>query len=311
MAEQQKTYSIGKIAQLANLSAHTIRAWERRYNVVTPLRSDGGTRRYTESHLKRLQLLGAAVDAGHRISDLVELDQAILAQLGGTVRTKAVPKASSSRKSNFVTLDPRSVTEAIGYAKELDATNVERCLGIQYRLLGPSAFRTHFCRVLLTRVGTLWEEGKISMATEHLLSAALKSLLLRTFDASSAVANAPKVVFTTPDDEQHELGLLIAAGVAADAGAEVINLGPQLPADIVGQAVLKQQPFALALSMVNVSAGTQRAYVRRLRNILPDQIQIWLGGADARNDIAGCEVIGLEEMAERIRDVVSMRTTAS
>ncbi|MEE2755583.1 MAG: MerR family transcriptional regulator [Myxococcota bacterium] len=311
MAEQQKTYSIGKIAQLANLSAHTIRAWERRYNVVTPLRSEGGTRRYTESHLKRFQLLGAAVDAGHRISDLVELDQAILAQLAGTVRTKAVERPSSSRKGEYVTLDPRSVTEAIGYAKELDATNVERCLGIQYRLLGPSTFRTHFCRVLLTRVGTLWEQGEISMATEHLLSAALKSLLLRTFDSSSTPANAPKVVFTTPDDEQHELGLLIAAGVAADAGAEVINLGPQLPADIVAQAVLKQHPFALALSMVNVPLGTQRAYVRRLRTILPDQIQIWLGGADARNDIAGCEVLGLEEMANRIRDVVAMRTTAS
>ncbi|MGC6417827.1 MAG: MerR family transcriptional regulator [Bradymonadia bacterium] len=308
MTGSDQTYSIGRVAQLANLSTHTIRAWERRYHVVEPIRSAGGTRRYTEAHLRRLQLLGAAVAAGHRISDIVALDDMALAGLGGAVKTEKAQRAPANRGSNIVALDPRAVTEAIDLARELDARGVEHLLGLQYRLLGPSAFRNHFCRVLLTRVGGMWEKGELSLAAEHLLSAALKSLLLRTFDAASQVVNAPKVIFTTPDEEQHELGLLIAAGVAADAGAEVINLGPQLPAEAVGRAVLKQMPLAVALSMVNVSPGTQRAYVAQLRDIIPTHIQIWLGGADAANGIEGCDVLSLDEMSNRVRDAVERQT---
>ena len=87
------------MAQLANLSTHTIRAWERRYNVVEPIRSAGGTRRYTEGHLRRLQLLGAAVAAGHRISDIVALDDMALAGLGGAVKTEKAQRAPANRGS--------------------------------------------------------------------------------------------------------------------------------------------------------------------------------------------------------------------
>ena len=152
------------------------------------------------------------------------------------------------------------------------------------------------------------EKGELSLAAEHLLSAALKSLLLRTFDAASQVVNAPKVIFTTPDEEQHELGLLIAAGVAADAGAEVINLGPQLPAEAVGRAVLKQMPLAVALSMVNVSPGTQRAYVASAPRNHPSTNTNLARRADAATGIEGCDVLSLDEMSNRVRDAVERQT---
>ena len=59
-------------------SPDTLRAWERRYQVVTPLRTPGGTRRYRESDVKRLRLLSAASAAGYPIGDLAKLDDAEL-----------------------------------------------------------------------------------------------------------------------------------------------------------------------------------------------------------------------------------------
>ena len=155
----------------------------------------GGTRRYTEAHLRRLQLLGAAVAAGHRISDIVSLDDMALAGLGGAVKTEKAQRPVTNRGSNIVALDPRAVTEAIDLARDLDARGVEQILGLQYRLLGPSAFRNHFCRVLLTRVGGLWEKGELSLAAEHLLSAALKKPSAQNFRRSVTGCQRTKSYF--------------------------------------------------------------------------------------------------------------------
>ncbi|MEE2788494.1 MAG: MerR family transcriptional regulator, partial [Myxococcota bacterium] len=62
MAAKHQGLSIGEVARRSHMSTHTIRAWERRYNVITPLRSAGGTRRYSRDDVERLKLLKAAVE---------------------------------------------------------------------------------------------------------------------------------------------------------------------------------------------------------------------------------------------------------
>jgi DNA-binding transcriptional MerR regulator len=65
----EPTYSLGAVARLTGLSPHVLRAWERRYGAVRPLRTPGGTRLYRESDVARLRQLRAAVQAGHSISE--------------------------------------------------------------------------------------------------------------------------------------------------------------------------------------------------------------------------------------------------
>jgi len=74
------TYPLRTVARLTGLSPEVLRAWERRYRVVTPARTPGGTRRYSAADLERLRLLKAAVDAGHRIGDVARLDVAELSR---------------------------------------------------------------------------------------------------------------------------------------------------------------------------------------------------------------------------------------
>lgn len=68
------TYHIGAVAELTGLKPETIRVWERRYGVVTPERSDGGTRRFTEGHIVRLRLLRALCDLDHSIGTIAHLE---------------------------------------------------------------------------------------------------------------------------------------------------------------------------------------------------------------------------------------------
>ena len=293
-------FSIGYIARLSNLSPHTIRAWERRYCAVTPLRTKGGTRRYSEADLARLQLLKAAVEGGNRISDIVHLNDAEVSDLvrGSTSGRLSCENEGPNYERTLV--DPRAIDTLIEHARSFDAWALEAHLNVQYRLLGPSTFRRELCCTLLHKMGNLWELGELPVAVEHLISTAVKKILLRVFDDKPAVEGAPKIFFTTPDAEYHELGLLIAAGVASDARAESIILGPRLPAEAIVQAVEVGCPNAIALSTVSLSPGEQRAYLKRLRSLLPSGVQIWLGGAMAVGDVPGCTRMSLDEMILQI-----------
>ncbi len=78
-------FSIGTVAGLTGLDPHTIRAWERRHAAVVPGRSPGGTRRYDDSHVLRLQLLKGLVDQGEAIGRVAHLDEPALRERLGRI----------------------------------------------------------------------------------------------------------------------------------------------------------------------------------------------------------------------------------
>ena len=77
---------IGAVARRSGLSQHTIRIWERRYDAVTPERTDSNRRLYSEEDVARLTLLNRAVQAGHRIGDIAGFPTAKLEKLTSRVR---------------------------------------------------------------------------------------------------------------------------------------------------------------------------------------------------------------------------------
>ena len=135
MADSQTGYAIGAVADLTNLTAHTIRVWERRYDAVTPTRSAGGTRRYSHRDVERLRVLSAAVQAGHRIGDIVHLDDRALADLFRGAPVVEVPRARSTPR-----LDDLVVERIIRAADAVNVRDVEGELSVHFQLLGPEEF---------------------------------------------------------------------------------------------------------------------------------------------------------------------------
>ena len=76
-----KNYSIGAVAKLTGLTTHTIRKWEDRYEIICPLRSSGGSRRYSDEQVTKLRLLKSLVDAGQNISEIASFSAAALKEL--------------------------------------------------------------------------------------------------------------------------------------------------------------------------------------------------------------------------------------
>jgi DNA-binding transcriptional MerR regulator len=283
-----ETYPLGAVARLTGLSTHVLRAWERRYGAVRPLRTEGGTRRYREADVARLLLLRAMVQAGHPIGDVARLSDRALVRRAS--RVKEVPGP-----------DLGPVLDAI---ERLDAPEVERLLALQLSVLGPRSFAVSVALPLLDDVGRLWKDGDLCVASEHLASVLVRSLLGASLRPSSAAVLARPILFTTPSGERHELGLLAAAVVAVVAGTNAVYLGPELPVDEVANAVHTLGAAAVALSIVRLPKRDGERFLKSLRRALPVEVEIWVGGGRS-------EALALPRGVQRVVDLAEFERKVS
>jgi hypothetical protein len=183
---------------------------------------------------------------------------------------------------------------ALAALGRLDARGLERLLSVQFAALGPTEFARRVAQPLLEAVGHRWQQGELSVAAEHMASSVTRTLLGVALRSQPA-APQPPLVFATPSGERHEFGILIAALVAVGAGAEVVYLGPDLPADEVARAARHLRAGAVVLGLVLPRAGRSEAYLRELRAALPGHVGVWIGGA-------GTEALQLPDGVEHLVD---------
>ncbi len=288
-AEAGTNYSLGAVSRLTGLSPHVLRAWERRYGAVSPLRTPGGTRRYRESDVARLQLLAAATGAGHPIGDIARLSEAELRRRSAGADEEPRPPL-------------RRILEAI---EQFDADETERLLGLQLAALGSRGFVDSVADPLLRQVGDRWEDGSLCVAAEHLASAAIRNLLGLALRRKPRSGASSPILFTTVAGERHELGALACAVIAVDLGANAIYLGPDLPASEVVAASEATGADTVAVSTSGCAPAKQREKaLQALRRALPADVALWLGGAGSEGLTlpAGVERIeGIDELEQKIR----------
>lgn len=279
----ETTYSQGAVSRLTGLSAELLRAWERRYGAVRPLRSAGGTRRYRAEDIERLRLLEAAVAAGHRIGKVASLPTEELSAL-------APPLAPE---------DSDALGAVLRALARLDAFEARRLLALQLASRGPAAFAREFAVPLVREIGDRWASDRLGIASEHLATAVLRSLLGAALVPPLSSLRGPRVAFATPSGERHELGLQMAAVVAMSAGANPIYLGADVPVEDLVGAVDRAAVDALALSIVALPPAQGEQVVGAIRTRLPGEVHLWLGGAAAAH-LAPRE--GIEHIA-RLEDL--------
>jgi len=261
--QSEAPFAVGAVARLTGLSVHVLRSWERRYGAVRPRRTPRGSRRYSEADVSRLRLLRAAVDSGHPISALAPLSDSSISAL--------LEPRGAARGARF--------EEVLAAIARLDAAEIERLLALQLFVLGPRSFARDFVAPLFIEIGARWESGRLSIAAEHLATFVAGSLLGGAFRSAPPAARGRPIVFTTPAGERHAFGALVAALVAASAGADAVYLGVDLPAREVARAVEQLGARAVALSVAALDPSDTSAYLHALRSELERDVTVWMGGA--------------------------------
>lgn len=260
------TYPLRTAARLTGLSPDVLRSWERRYGVVIPVRTPGGTRRYNAGDLERLRLVKAAVDAGHRIGQVARLDIEELKRRAAA--TEARPEGQ--------------LEEILTALDQFDDVTSQRLLSFQLSSLGPARFAREISLPLLQEIGERWSNGRMGIASEHLATGILRSLLGSALQPTASSRLGPRIVFATPTGERHELGLLMAALTALGAGANPLYLGLELPVEDLLVAVEGTNAAALALSLVTIPAAQAARTISALRGGMAAEVHLWLGGPGGR-----------------------------
>lgn len=261
------TYPLRAAARITGLSPELLRAWERRYRVVVPLRTPGGTRRYRATDLERLRLVKAAVDAGHRIGHVARMDEAELHRCA-----ENLPANAQSQPQ---------IAELLRAIERIDAAETQRLLSLQVSTLGAVRFARQIARPLVHEIGTRWERGELPIAAEHMATSILRSLFGAALQPSAASRLGPRILFATPSGEPHELGLQMAALTAIGAGADTVYVGPDLPADDLVEAVRRSDAVGVGLSLVTIPGDDAERYLAAVRVALPAAVHIWVGGHGA------------------------------
>lgn len=268
-------YRIGAVSRLTGLSADVVRVWERRYTAISPQRSDGGSRLYSDADIARLRKLRQAVELGHAIGQVAKLPDNELETLAGKHRaTFSVPNE---------TVDQYEITrerflEAIS---RMDVVTADEEINRAATLYPPRVIVKQIVAPLLSEIGDRWAHRDFGIAHEHVATNLIRNLLSSLFRLYPPDESAETIVLATLPGERHEFGILLGALIAATRGWRVIYLGVDLPALEIVRAVKLTKARVLALSLVNAQNSATEDELRALAQHLPPSLRVWLGGGDA------------------------------
>lgn len=285
------------VVQRTGLTPDLLRAWEKRYGVVTPTRSAGGQRLYSDADVERLALLTRAVNGGRNISQVAKLS---VAELKTVVLTDAeAPGVTPARPAVFPAESPESVrTAALLAIERFDSSGLESTLRAAALSLGVDKLIDEVLSPLLSTIGSRWQGGLLRPAHEHLASAVIRPTLFWLIECGTSADTAPTAVVTTLAGETHEFGALLVAATAASHGWRVVYLGTSLPAVEIAAAAIQTRAAAVALSLVYPANDLAIAdELRELRAALPAGTDILAGGRAAADYSAALEAVGAHRFA--------------
>jgi len=264
---------------------------------VTPGRSEGGQRLYSDLDIERLARLRRLVEGGHAISRIASLPLEALVQLEAQAGSAAAQDLgdSGSLEGQARARSSHEFTDAAMRAvRALDASGLEDVLERAAMTLGVPDFLETVAAPTLEEIGDGWTERSVSVAQEHMATAVFRRLLGWMLGVYQTTGAAHRLVVATPPGERHELGALMAAVSAAAEGWNVTYLGPDLPVEELLDAIGQTRAEAMALSLVH--PDDERGVLSVLREIqagLPPRVALLVGGAGAQSFQAEIESAGV------------------
>ncbi len=211
-------FGIKDLENLSNVKAHTIRIWEKRYNLLEPDRTDTNIRKYNLDNLKKLLNVAYLYNSGHKISKIASMD---------SVQIQAMVK------NNLQGLDAEYLGNVLKAAMfEFDGELFDETLE---KIMEKKTFRETFSEILvplLNEMGILWHSGTIDPSHEHFISEKIKHAIINHSSRKKEKIDkkdSPTFVLYLPFREIHEIGLLYTNYELISAGFPTIYLGANIP----------------------------------------------------------------------------------
>lgn len=215
-------FSIAQLSRFSGIKAHTIRIWEKRYNALNPLRSEGNTRYYTHLQLKRLLNIVTVItqDPHKKLNDVCTLSDTALEEEVASILLQDTEEPKANAFINTLIRDVLAFDE-FTFKKNFD------------QAIATYGFQEVYIQVvypLIIKLGILWATSKIQTSHEHFCTHIIIQKMYVLLDQIQETAHPTQTwILFLPENEFHEIGLLYASIQLKQSGHKVIYLGANIP----------------------------------------------------------------------------------
>ncbi len=253
-------YLIRDLATLSGIKAHTLRVWEKRYQILEPARSATNIRYYSANQLKDLLNISLLIRNGWKISKLAEMTAADRsALLMNRLNLKQDEGLYEQFMQSLTATDEQAFEKAYGRALKKGFEYAFTCIIFPF----------------FEQVGLAWQTGAICTAQEHFFSSLVRQKLVAATNQVTLIKNpdAKKVLLLLPEFELHELGLLFYNYVFRDRGYHTLYLGQGVPLSGTEAVICRYRPnIVVTGSILSGKNEALNAFVQQLRSWLPEAI---------------------------------------
>lgn len=271
----KNVFSIKDLENLSGIKAHTIRIWEKRYNVLEPMRTETNIRSYDLINLQKLLNITLLHQYGYKISVISKMSP------------KRIPELV-----NEIVSEKSAKTHAISAFKMAMINFDQRLFITTYnRLLSEKTFSEVFYDVLIpliNEIGLLWQTDTINPSHEHFISYLIKHKLIANIEKIQALepTKTDKIfVLYLPDNEIHELGLLYVNYELMLKGYKTIYLGQSIPFNnLLDIKKYYSDIVYVCYATVEPNKSYISNYVTEIqKQILDNNAKLWLIGRQTEN----------------------------
>jgi len=286
-------YPISTVSTMTGVNAVTLRAWERRYALIKPTRTESGHRLYTDADVEQIKAILQLLDNGISISRVTEaLRQADQRDEINTPENDTWVNYQADMLKAVTLFDETTLDNIYSEAMSLYPVDV-----VTRQLLVP----------LLNTLGIRWEQESAGVAEEHFFSVFMRNKLGARFHHRNLQNTGPRIVAACLPGEQHEFGLLMFTLAAHARGYRIILLGANVPLEQLTEVVRRTRSDAIALS------GSIEAVKSNLDNAISElvyfnKVPVFIGGSYAKQYRQNLEELGAHPIGDDL--VVGMHAIA-
>lgn len=274
-------YSISDLEKLSGIKAHTIRAWEQRYGILEPQRTETNIRYYEDEDLRLLLNIALLNRNGHKISKIAEMDQQEVAQ-----------KVAELSEVNFeygTQLDALTISMI-----EMDEFKFDRIVRTNIEQIGFEQTMLSVIYPFLDKLSVVWLTGSINPVQESFISNLIRQKIITAIDREEVNAgpNAEKYVLYLPAGERQELSLLFMQYLLRSRGKQVIYLGQDIAlGDLIDAGRVHTPDFLFTIVTEAFSRKPLQPYLDTLLEKFPDTHVLISGYQVVAQQIKGTERI--------------------
>ncbi|PCE63050.1 MerR family transcriptional regulator [Sediminicola luteus] len=213
----KQEFTIGDFENISGIKAHTLRVWEKRYDLFEPKRKSRNVRLYCLDDLKKLLNVTTLYTHGVKISKIAAMSDSAIKQMVSEL-------ALDENTRTLVLSDFKMAMYAFDQAL-FDTAYARLARKMDFESLFEDCFMP-----LLSFIGRLWQTDSITPAHEHFISALIQRKLQVEIERLPRNENAPKTfALYLPEGELHELGLLYINYQLLKLGYRTVYLGANVP----------------------------------------------------------------------------------